>query len=128
MMYALLFPALIYFAVFKYIPMAGIIIAFKNYNLALGLWDSPWVGFRNFTDFMNGVYFWDIMRNTIIISLYKLLFGFSAPIILALLLNEVYTQWFKKNRPNDHVFTPFSVMGHCVWNDGGFISPGGWSV
>lgn len=95
-MYALLFPALVYFAVFKYIPMAGIIIAFKNYNLALGLWDSPWVGLKNFKDFINGVYFWDIMRNTIIISLYKLLFGFSAPIVLALLLNEVYTQWFKK--------------------------------
>lgn len=95
-MYALLLPALIYFAVFKYIPMAGIMIAFKNYNLALGLWDSPWVGFKNFTDFMNGVYFWDIMKNTIVISLYKLLFGFSAPIVLALLLNEVYSQWFKK--------------------------------
>lgn len=95
-MYALLFPALIYFAIFKYIPMAGIIIAFKNYNMVLGLWDSPWVGLKNFKDFMNGVYFWDIMRNTILISLYKLLFGFSAPIVLALLLNEVYVQWFKK--------------------------------
>ncbi|MEK3913777.1 sugar ABC transporter permease [Paenibacillus sp. FSL H7-0331] len=95
-MYALLLPALLYFALFKYIPMAGIIIAFKNYNMALGLWDSPWVGLKNFKDFMNGVYFWDIMRNTIIISLYKLLFGFSAPILLALLLNEVYVQWFKK--------------------------------
>lgn len=95
-MYLLLLPALIYFAVFKYIPMAGIIIAFKNYNMALGLWDSPWVGLRNFKDFINGVYFWDIMGNTIVISLYKLLFGFSAPIVLALLLNEVTIQRFKR--------------------------------
>ncbi|MFK7695566.1 ABC transporter permease [Paenibacillus sp. HJGM_3] len=95
-MYALLFPALLYFAVFKYIPMAGIVIAFKNYNMALGLWDSPWVGLRNFKEFIQGVYFWDIMANTIIISLYKLLFGFSAPILLALLLNEVSVSWFKK--------------------------------
>ncbi|WP_397333932.1 ABC transporter permease [Paenibacillus sp. YN15] len=95
-MYLLLFPALIYFTVFKYIPMAGIIIAFKNYNMVLGLWDSPWVGLDNFRDFINGVYFWDIMGNTIIISLYKLLLGFSAPIILALLLNEVSVQWFKR--------------------------------
>ncbi|MEK8129121.1 ABC transporter permease subunit [Paenibacillus filicis] len=92
----LLFPALIYFAVFKYIPMAGIIIAFKNYNMVLGLWDSPWVGLQNFRDFINGVYFWDIMGNTIIISLYKLLFGFSAPVVLALLLNEVSAQGFKR--------------------------------
>jgi putative aldouronate transport system permease protein len=95
-MYLLLFPALVYFAVFKYIPMAGIVIAFKNYNMVLGLWDSPWVGLDNFKDFINGVYFWDIMANTIIISLYKLLYGFSAPILLALLLNEVPAQWFKR--------------------------------
>ncbi|MDQ6418430.1 ABC transporter permease subunit [Paenibacillus sp. LHD-117] len=95
-MYLLLLPALIYFAVFKYIPMAGIVIAFKDYNMVLGLWDSPWAGLRNFKDFINGVYFWDIMENTIVISLYKLLFGFSAPIVLALLLNEVTIQRFKR--------------------------------
>ncbi|MDF2936081.1 MAG: sugar transporter ATPase [Paenibacillaceae bacterium] len=95
-MYLLLFPALIYFVIFKYIPMAGIVIAFKNYNMVLGLWDSPWAGLSNFKDFINGVYFWDIMGNTIIISLYKLLIGFSAPILLALLLNEVPKQWFKR--------------------------------
>jgi len=96
MMYLMLLPALIYFAVFKYIPMAGIVIAFKNYNIALGLWDSPWVGLRNFRDFMTGVYFWNIIGNTVIISLYKLLFGFTAPIALALLLNEVSVKWFKQ--------------------------------
>ncbi|WJH33543.1 ABC transporter permease subunit [Paenibacillus sp. CC-CFT747] len=95
-LYLLLLPELIYFAVFKYIPMFGILIAFKNYNLALGFWDSPWIGFRNFSGFINGVYFWDIMENTILISVYKLLFGFAAPIVLALMLNEVKSNWFKK--------------------------------
>ncbi|WP_084224860.1 ABC transporter permease [Paenibacillus pectinilyticus] len=96
-LYLLLLPELIYFVIFKYIPMFGILIAFKNYNIGLGFWDSPWVGFRNFSNFIHGVYFWDIMSNTISISLYKLFFGFWAPIILALLLNEVTVGWFKRS-------------------------------
>lgn len=96
-LYLLLFPELLYFVLFKYVPMFGIIIAFKNYNISLGFWNSPWVGLRNFEHFIYGVYFWDIMSNTILISLYKLLFGFSAPIILALMLNEVTISWFKKS-------------------------------
>lgn len=96
MLYLLLIPGMLYFTLFKYVPMAGIVIAFKNYNLALGIWDSPWVGWKNFNDFITGVYFWDIMRNTILISLYKLVFGFPAPIVLALLLNEVRLHWFKR--------------------------------
>ncbi|MCU6792299.1 ABC transporter permease subunit [Paenibacillus sp. WQ 127069] len=95
-LYLLLLPELIYFVIFKYVPMFGIIIAFKNYNIGLGFWDSPWVGLNNFRNFINGVYFWDIMSNTIAISIYKLLFGFVAPIVLALLINEVTVGWFKK--------------------------------
>ncbi|MEC0228708.1 ABC transporter permease [Paenibacillus alba] len=95
-LYLLLTPILLYFVVFKYIPMLGILIAFKKYNLALGFWESPWVGFDNFQNFIQGVYFWDIMGNTIAISLYKLLFGFLSPIVLALMLNEVAVNWFKK--------------------------------
>ncbi|MDD9271200.1 ABC transporter permease subunit [Paenibacillus sp. MAHUQ-63] len=93
--YLLLLPGLIYFTVFKYVPMLGILVAFKDYNLALGFWDSPWVGLHHFEKFIHGVYFYDIIGNTILISFYKLLFGFSAPIILALLLNEVSVSWFK---------------------------------
>ncbi|MEK3915860.1 sugar ABC transporter permease [Paenibacillus sp. FSL H7-0331] len=95
-LYLLLLPELIYFVIFKYVPMFGIIIAFKNYNIGLGFWDSPWVGLNNFRNFISGVYFWDIMSNTIAISIYKLLFGFIAPIVLALLINEVTVGWFKK--------------------------------
>jgi putative aldouronate transport system permease protein len=96
-LYLLLLPGIIYFTIFKYVPMLGIVIAFKEYNMALGFGDSPWVGLRNFEKFVDGVYFADIIGNTLLISFYKLLFGFSAPIILALLLNEVTVSWFKKS-------------------------------
>lgn len=76
--------------------MLGIVVAFKQFSFGLGLWDSPWVGLDNFKNFIQGVYFWDIMENTIVISFYKLLFGFTAPIGLALMLNEVRSNWFKK--------------------------------
>ena len=95
-MYLLLLPGLIYFAIFKYIPMFGLILAFKKYNVVLGFWGSPWIGLRNFMQFIQGVYFWDLIENTVMISLYKLIFGFTAPILLALMLNEVTVQWFKK--------------------------------
>ncbi|MBD0379737.1 sugar ABC transporter permease [Paenibacillus sp. WST5] len=96
LLYLLLIPELIYFIIFKYVPMAGIIVAFKQYNLSLGFFDSPWIGFDNFKNFINGVYFRDILLNTILISLYKLVFGFSAPIVLALMLNEIRMVWFKR--------------------------------
>lgn len=95
-MYLLLVPGIAYFTIFKYIPMFGLILSFKKYNVVLGFWDSPWVGMANFTQFFNGAYFWDLIENTVLISLYKLLFGFSAPVILALMLNEISTQWFKR--------------------------------
>lgn len=95
-MYLLLIPGLAYFTIFKYVPMLGLILAFKKYNVVLGFWDSPWVGLANFAQFFNGAYFWDLIENTVLISLYKLLFGFSAPVILALMLNEVSRQWFKR--------------------------------
>lgn len=95
-LYLLLLPGLLYFALFKYVPMAGVVVAFKQYNLSLGIWDSKWIGFDNFSTFFNGVYFWQILRNTLLISLYKLLFGFPAPIILALLLNEIQMNGYKK--------------------------------
>ncbi|MEK8128785.1 ABC transporter permease subunit [Paenibacillus filicis] len=95
-MYALLLPGLLYFAVFKYVPMVYITAAFKNYNVLKGLWESPWVGWQNFKLFFEGVYFYQIIGNTILISLYKLLFSFPAPIILALMLNSVTSKGFKR--------------------------------
>lgn len=89
-------PIVVYFIVFKYIPMGGIMMAFKNYKVRLGLWDSPWVGLQNFTTLFATKTFSRAVRNTIQISLMRLLFGFPVPIILALLLNEVKSEKFKK--------------------------------
>ncbi|NSW90424.1 MAG: sugar ABC transporter permease [Firmicutes bacterium] len=76
--------------------MYGIVIAFKNYKFRLGVFGSPWIGFENFRTMFRGVDFFNVFRNTLIISFYKLIFTFPAPIILALLLNEVRNRAYKK--------------------------------
>lgn len=95
-LYLLMLPGLLYFAVFKYAPMGGVVIAFKQFQIADGLWRSPWVGFDNFQRFFSGVYFGQIMLNTLLISFYKLVIGFPAPILLALMLNEIGRKWYKR--------------------------------
>ena len=82
-------PVLLYFVVFKYIPMGGIVIAFKDFKISRGIWGSEWVGVQNFAIAFRTSTFLRSMRNTLIISGLKLLFGFPAPILLALMLNEV---------------------------------------
>ena len=94
-LYLMIIPMLIFFILFHYKPMYGAIIAFKDYTPALGIAESPWVGWDNFTRFFSSVYFGRLIRNTILLSFYSLLFGFPAPIILALLLNEVKNKKFK---------------------------------
>ena len=94
-LYLMIIPVLIFFILFHYKPMYGAIIAFNDYTPALGIAESPWVGWDNFTRFFSSVYFGRLIRNTILLSFYSLLFGFPAPIILALLLNEVKNKKFK---------------------------------
>ena len=89
-------PVVAYYIIFHYAPMYGAIIAFKEFNPALGIMGSPWVGFKHFKSFFEGVYFWRLVRNTLLISVYSLIWGFPAPIILALLLNEVKNKYFKR--------------------------------
>jgi len=89
-------PVIVYFVIFKYIPMGGIVIAFKNYKISQGIWGSAWCGLNNFTKAFNTPTFARAVRNTLEISGLKLLFGFPAPIILALMLNEVSHVRFKK--------------------------------
>lgn len=88
-LYILFIPVFIYYVLFQYLPMAGIVIAFKRYSPSLGIMESPWVGFRYFTQFFESIYFWRLLRNTLMLNLYDLVISFPAPIILALLLNEV---------------------------------------
>ncbi|HBE87409.1 MAG TPA: sugar ABC transporter permease, partial [Lachnoclostridium sp.] len=95
-LYLLVLPVLIYYAVFMYKPMYGAIIAFKDFTPAKGVFGSEWVGFENFTRFFTSPYFGRLLKNTLLLSIYSIIFGFPAPIILALLLNEVKNAKFKK--------------------------------
>lgn len=94
--YLIILPVLVYFILFHYKPMYGLIIAFKRYKPALGIWRSPWVGIDNFVRFFNDYYFFRLIRNTFTISFLSILFCFPVPILLALLLNEVKNLKFKK--------------------------------
>lgn len=93
-LYLLFVPVFIYYLLFQYLPMYGAIIAFKNYTPSTGIWQSPWVGFTHFINFFQSHYFWTLLRNTLWISLTQLVFGFPAPILLALLLNELRNKFF----------------------------------
>ena len=96
MLYLLCVPALLLVLVFKYFPMYGAIIAFKRFNMRDGFWGSPWVGLHWFVRFFTGPYFWRTTRNTLVLGFWSLVVGFPAPIILALLMNEVRWRVFKR--------------------------------
>lgn len=89
-------PALAFIFVFNYIPMYGVIMAFQEYDIFKGYFESPWVGFKQFEMFFQDPAFFNVMRNTLVISLLKFCIGFPAPIILALMLNEVNRMFFKR--------------------------------
>lgn len=95
-MYIIILPVVIYLLVFCYKPMYGIVIAFQKFRPTLGIANSPWVGLKHFKTFFTDPYFGRILRNTFTISFLSLIFGFPAPILFALLLNEVKVKWFKK--------------------------------
>lgn len=92
--YLIVLPVVVFYILFHYKPMYGLIIAFKNYSPAKGIMGSSWAGFKHFEDFLTNPYFWRLMRNTLTISLSNLIFSFPAPIILALLLNEIKNKAF----------------------------------
>lgn len=94
----MVWPGVILVFIFSYIPMYGVLSGFMDYNIYSGasLFDNPWVGLKHFKAFFNAPDFWMIMRNTVLISLFKFVIGFPAPIILALMLNEVRHMVFKR--------------------------------
>lgn len=104
-LYILMIPGVIYFLVFKYAPMYGVIIAFKDYVPFRGIAGSAWVGMSNFTELFHSPDFIRIFGNTLIIALLNIVFGFPAPIILALMLNEVRTKIFK-NLTQTFIYIP----------------------
>ncbi|MBA3869277.1 MAG: sugar ABC transporter permease [Anaerolineae bacterium] len=95
-LYLVMVPALLYFFVFKYIPIANAVIAFKEYNVVQGIWGSPWVGLKYFNLFFENPVFWTLIKNTLAISLYALVVGFPIPIILAICLNEIRDGFFRR--------------------------------
>ncbi|CZQ91700.1 ABC transporter permease [Trichococcus ilyis] len=95
-LYILTIPGLLYFAIFKYAPMYGLIIAFKDYVPFLGIAESKWVGLENFQDFFTNPDFFRIFWNTLAIAFLNILFAFPAPILLALLLNEVRLKVYQR--------------------------------
>ncbi|MFI2857969.1 ABC transporter permease [Paenibacillus sp. JSM ZJ436] len=95
-LYVMLIPVIFYFIVFKYVPLLGSVIAFKNYNIFQGFLGSEWVGFKWFELMFNNPMYIDLFKNTMIISFYQIVFAFPAPIILACLLNEVRLMAFKR--------------------------------
>lgn len=109
-LWLLFLPCLLYYLVFKYAPMFGLVITFKNYNVFKGIWASDWVGLKYYRMFFGNPDFWILMRNTFLLGVYKLVFGFPAPIILALLMNELRNAVFKK------WVQTFSYLPHFISN------------
>lgn len=95
-LYVMLLPAVLYFVLFKYLPMAGVQIAFRDYRAVDGIWGSEWVGLKHFERFINSIQFETLISNTLRISVTSLIVGFPLPIILAILLNETRSPKLKK--------------------------------
>ena len=95
-LYLLIIPALAFLILFAYVPMYGIVLAFKEYDSLLGIGGSPWIGWENFERFFRGYYFQEVLLNTLLISVYSLVVGFVFPVLLALMLNWVGNLKFKK--------------------------------
>ncbi|MDF2667798.1 MAG: protein lplB [Paenibacillus sp.] len=89
-------PGLLHFLIFKYIPLTGNIIAFQNYNLFDGIWGSEWAGLEHFHKMLQVEEFFEVLQNTVLLSFYSILFGFPAPLLLALLLNELRSMLWKR--------------------------------
>ncbi|HPF87498.1 MAG TPA: ABC transporter permease subunit [Candidatus Limiplasma sp.] len=128
-LYVLVLPGVLYYFIFKLMPMFGIIIAFQKYNPYLGFINSPWVGFKNFTDFFSSADFGRLFVNTLWISFLSIVFYFPAPIILSLLLNEVRVSWYKRT-VQTLVYIPhflswviaYSIFYMLLTTDGGLVN------
>ena len=114
-MYLLLIPVIAYYIVFKYVPMAGVQIAFKNFKFSRGIWDSAWVGLKHFERFFASYNALTIIWNTLYLGFLTLLFCFPIPIALALLINELRARAMGIGKQNSSVRKPrYSVFQMMV--------------
>lgn len=126
--YGIFILVMAYYVIFKYIPMYGVVIAFKRYSPASGIFASEWVGLRNFERFFGSMFFMRTFRNTLVISLLNLIFAFPVPIIFALMLNEIRSNNFKRSVQTisylPHFISMVIVAGiaHDFLNENGTIS------
>ncbi|PWV88431.1 carbohydrate ABC transporter membrane protein 1 (CUT1 family) [Paenibacillus cellulosilyticus] len=128
-LYFLLILPIAYFILFKYVPMYGAAIAFQDYSIFKGVTGSEWIGFENFRELFAMSQFYEVVRNTLLLNLLDLVFSFPAPIILALLLNELRVMWFKKTAQTllylPH-FLSWIIIGGLVYqmfsNNGGLVN------
>jgi len=122
-LYLLIIPVITYYFIFHYIPLYGVTIAFKDFNAFFGILRSPWVGLKHFKAFFSSPFAYRLIRNTLSINLYDLIVGFPAPIILALLINEVKSNKFKRSVQTivymPHFISTVVVCGMLV----SFLSP-----
>lgn len=95
--YLMLLPVVLYYIIFWYWPMYGAQIAFRDFSPGKGIWGSEWVGIQHFREFFNSRYFVRLLRNTLLLNVYDIIFGFPAPIILAILINEIRNDLFKRS-------------------------------
>ncbi len=95
-LYIILLPGIIHYIIFRYLPLTGIIIAFKDFDLYAGIFKSPWVGAKNFIDLFTSNDIWKLIRNTLLLGIYSLVWGKVIAISFAVLLSEMKVQWVKK--------------------------------
>jgi len=124
--YIMLLPVVIYYLIFNYAPIFGLQIAFKDYRPTMGIWASRWIGLRQFKEFFASYYCWRLIRNTLLINFYDIIFGFPAPIIFALLINEIRGNLFKRTVQTvtymPHFVSTVVICGMIV----DFFSLNGW--
>jgi putative aldouronate transport system permease protein len=124
-LWILALPGIIWYLIFAYVPMYGLVIAFQNFSPARGMLGGPWVGFEWFIQFFQSQFAWRVIRNTLLLSIYGVIFSFPAPIFLALMLNEVRIGWFKRFAQSvsylPHFISVVIVVGMVV----NFLAPDG---
>lgn len=129
MLLLIILPGVIYFAVFCYGPMYGILMAFQDYNISKGVWGSPWAGLKHFKSLVDSVYFGRLVKNTFLLSIEQLLWSFPIPIAFALLVNEIKNKYFQRFAQTAAYLPHFvsvvvvvGIMKDLLASDGGVIT------